>query len=269
MHTPRSYCALAFAAAATLAVSAQPVTHHCVLADDGSGVQRLAGSASECATRLSPASTYKIPHALIGLETGVIAETTVEQWDGVRHPDQPRWNEDHTVLSAMKPSVVWFFQAMAPKIGAARAHEWLRRFHYGNADTGGDVRQYWLNGRLRISPAEQLAFVKAFYAMTLPGVSQEHLAHVQAAIEQAPGTVENARGVHKLDVSWRQGMSLNSKTGATTTAGESDSWLVGHLTIAQRRLVFVSAVWGRDVDNLDAVRLAFRTFTEHRIMPAH
>jgi beta-lactamase class D len=39
---------------------------------------------------LSPASTYKIPHALIGLETGVITEDTVEKWDGVRHPDQPK-----------------------------------------------------------------------------------------------------------------------------------------------------------------------------------
>ena len=106
------------------------------------------GSAAECATRLSPASTYKIPHALIGLETGVITETTVEKWDGVEHPNQPKWNQDHTVLSAMRPSVLWFFQAMAPRIGAARAHEWLKRFHYGNTDTSGPITQYWVNGPL-------------------------------------------------------------------------------------------------------------------------
>jgi len=253
-----------------LTVRAQPAVHTCVLTSDIAGVSRLAGSSSDCSTRLPPASTYKIPHALIALETGVITETTVKKWDGVRHPDQPKWNQDHTVLSAMKPSVLWFFQAMAPAIGAARAHEWLERFHYGNADTGGDIRQYWLNGRLRISPDEQLAFAKQFYSAALPGVSRDHIAHLQAAMEQAPGTVENARGVHLLDVRWRDGLSLNTKTGATTTAdGQSVSWLVGRLTIDLRQLVFVSAVWSDGgVDNLDAVRLAFRTFVERHLLTA-
>jgi beta-lactamase class D len=255
---------------AVTSLSGQPASHVCVITSDGTSNIRLAGTSTECATRLAPASTYKIPHALIGLETGVITETTVEKWDGVRHPDQPKWNQDHTVLSSMKPSVVWFFQAMAPKIGAARAHEWLGRFHYGNADTGGDIRQYWLNGRLRVSPDEQLTFLKQFYAAALPGVSHEHVAHLQDAMEQAAATVENARGVHPLDVRWREGMSLNAKTGATTTAdGESVSWLVGRLTIDQRQLVFVSSVWGLgSVDNLDAVRLAFRTFVEHHLLAA-
>jgi len=269
MNTARFFLALLVAGGATIAAAPQPSTHRCLLVDEGKEPIRLAGSVSECSTRLAPASTYKIPHALIDFETGVITETTVEKWDGVRHPDQPKWNQDHTVLSSMKPSVLWFFQAMAPKIGAARAHEWLERFHYGNADTGGDIRQYWLNGRLRVSPDEQLAFLEQFYAVALPGVSREHITHLQGAMEQAPGTVENARGVHPLDVRWRDGVSLNAKTGATTAGGESVSWLVGRLTIDQRRLVFVSAVWAQGgIDNLDAVRLAFRAFVEQHLLPA-
>ena len=59
--------------------------------------------ARACATRLSPASTFKIPHALVALETGVIREDTIERWDGTRHPDQPEWDKDHTVLTAMRP----------------------------------------------------------------------------------------------------------------------------------------------------------------------
>src|SRR5262245_26816543 len=139
-------------------------THSCVVVSEGGQSERWAGSAAECATRLSPASTYKIPHALIGLETGVITESTVERWDGVRHPEQPKWNQDHTVLSAMRPSVLWFFQAMAPRIGAARAHQWLQRFGYGNTDTSGPITLYWVNGQLRISPDEQLVFLNKFYA---------------------------------------------------------------------------------------------------------
>jgi beta-lactamase class D len=249
--------------------SAQSESHFCVVvSDDGAPPQRWSGSAADCATRLSPASTYKIPHALIGLETGAVTERTVEKWDGVRHPDQPKWNLDHTVFSAMKPSVLWFFQKMAPRIGAERAHEWLRRFAYGNADTSGPITEYWINGRLRISPDEQLTFLMRFYGSTLP-VKRDYVDRLQDAMLQAPGTVENARGVHKLDAIWSSGLKLNSKTGATTLeSGESVSWLVGQLSIDKRKLTFASAMWRSKggVDTLDGARLAIQTLIDRGVL---
>ena len=253
---------------------AQTPTHSCVVVIDNGVTARWKGSAEECATRLSPASTYKIPHALIGLETGVITTSTVEKWDGRKYPDQRKWNQDHTVLSAMKPSVLWFFQRMAPKIGAARAHDWLQRFQYGNADTSGDITRYWVNGTLQVSPDEQLAFLKKFYDGTLP-ISKAHVDALQGAMEQAPGTVENARGIARLDASWRKGIVLNSKTGATTIeSGLSASWLVGQLTVDARKIVFASAVWKQNgVDNLAAAHLAIKTFVDRgalsRSAPVH
>ncbi len=267
---PRLILLAAWLATSCLDASAQTAAHSCVVVSDNGGApQRWSGSAADCATRLSPASTYKIPHALIGLETGAVTATTVEKWDGVKRPDQPKWNLDHTVLSAMRPSVLWFFQRMAPRIGAARAEEWLKRFEYGNTDTGGPITMYWVNGRLRISPDEQLAFLTRFYGGTLP-VKKDHVDRLREAMRQAPGTVENARGVHKLDAAWRDGISLNSKTGATTIeSGESTSWLVGELMVDARRLTFASAVW-RDkggVDTLDATRLAIKTFVDRGVLP--
>lgn len=248
---------------------AQTARHSCVVVSDTGGApQRWNGTAADCAARLSPASTYKIPHALIGLETGVITTSTVEKWDGVTHPEQPKWNLDHTVLSAMKPSVLWFFQRMAPKIGAARAHEWLQKFSYGNTDTSGDITLYWVNGTLRISPDEQLSFLQKFYGGTLP-VSKSYAEQLQGAMEQVPGTVENARGVATLNAAWRDGLSLNSKTGATTIeSGQSVSWLVGQLTVDARKIVFASAVWrGRGgVDNLEGADLAIRTFIDRGVL---
>jgi beta-lactamase class D len=237
-----------------------------VVAEGDRAAERWAGSATECATRLSPASTYKIPHALIGLETGVVTATTIEKWDGIRHPQQPKWNQDHSVLTSMKPSVLWFFQRMAPRIGAGRAREWLQRFHYGNADTSGAISEYWVNGRLQISSDEQVAFLRRFYAGDLP-VAKAHLDAVKGAIEQAPGMVENARGVHALAVRWRDGITLSSKTGATTTADAAVSWLVGQLTVDGRRLVFASAVWRKgDVDGLDATHLAIERFIARGVL---
>jgi beta-lactamase class D len=247
-----------------------PAVHSCVVVSENGGPpQRFNGSSSECATRLSPASTYKIPHALIGLETGAITETTVETWDGVPRPDQPKWNQDHTVFSAMRPSVLWFFQKMAPRIGADRAREWLERFAYGNSETSGPITQYWVNGRLRISPDEQLVFLSKFYGGTLP-VKKASVDRLKDALQQAPGTVENARGVHTLAARWRTGISLNSKTGASTIeSGESVSWLVGQLTVDGRPLTFASAVWRAKggVDTLDATRLAITTFVDRGVLP--
>lgn len=267
----RSACTSLFVATILCwSVTAQEPAHRCVVVIDNGQLDRWAGSAAECATRLSPASTYKIPHALIGLETRVVTATTIEKWDGTRYPEQAKWNVDHTVLSAIRPSVLWFFQRMAPKIGAARAKEWLGKFDYGNRDTSGPIANYWVNGTLRISPDEQLSFLKKFYDATLP-VSKVSMEQVKGAMFQAPGTVENARGVHQLDAQWRPGLRLSSKTGATTTeSGESVSWLVGELTADQRRLVFASAVW-RDkgaVDNIEATRLAISTFVDRGVVSA-
>jgi hypothetical protein len=95
------------------------------------------------------------------------------------------------------------------------------------------------------------------------------LERLQEALEQAPGTVENAGGVTTLDATWRAGISLNSKTGASTIAsGESVSWLVGRLSVDQRPIVFASAVWRANggVDTLDATRPAIKTFVERGVL---
>jgi beta-lactamase class D len=221
-----------------------------------------------CATRLSPASTFKIPHALVALETGVIQPDTIERWDGTRHPGQPSWDRDHTVLTAMRPSVLWFFQRIAPRVGASRMHDWLVRLRYGNADTSGDVTFYWLNGVLRISADEQVAFLRQFYLGTLP-ISADRQRIIRDALNQQRGTVQNSRGVHELPAEWPDDVRLNSKTGATTTAhGQSVSWLVGALTVAGRDHAFASAVWSDEtaVDGLEGARVAVKTFIERGLL---
>jgi beta-lactamase class D len=261
-------------AAAVWAVSnvhpaAQPAARSCVVIQEMSAPEAWQSDAAACATRLSPASTFKIPHALVALETGVIEPGTSERWDGQRRPEQPEWNKDHTVISAMRPSVVWFFQRIAPRIGAARMHEWLERMHYGNADTGGEITMYWLNGRLRISPAEQVAFLRLFYSSKLP-IARERQRMIREALTQQPGTVQNSRGIHKLEGNWDR-VRLNSKTGLTTTAnGESVSWLVGALSADGRDHVFAAAVWqnGAAVNTLDGARLAVKTFIDRKLLPA-
>ena len=81
------------------------------------------------------------------------------------------------------------------------------------------------NGTLRVSPDEQVDFLRRFYARQLP-IKEEFMRIIEQSLTQTPVTIENARGVHKLTAAWPAGTVLNSKTGATTIAnGESVSWL--------------------------------------------
>ena len=243
----------------------QSQTHTCIVIQQLTADQPLV-SRSECATRLSPASTFKIPHALVALETGVVTPDSIEKRDGTKYARQPKWMRDHTVISALRPSVLWFFQRIAPRIGASRMTEWLARFEYGNRDVSGPITQYWVNGRLQISPLEQVAFLRRFYGQSLP-VRLEHLKSIQGGLLQDSGTVENSLGIHPLEGNWKEA-TLNAKTGATSTSAYRVSWLVGMLN-ASRQYVFAAAVWKQsgEVDTLDATRLAVRQFIESGLIP--
>ena len=164
--------------------------------------------------------------------------------------------------------MLWFFQRIAPKIGAERMKSWLDRFEYGNRDDSGPIREYWVNGRLRISPREQVAFLRRFYRANLP-IAAAHMRAVRGGLEQKSGTVQNATGIHALPGDWSRA-TLNSKTGATTTPDHRVSWLVGALGAGGRDYVFASAIWraNGDVDALDGAKQAANAFIAAKLIPA-
>ena len=129
-----------------------------------------------CDSPLAPASTFKIPHALIALETGVATGPAhLRPWDGQERSIDV-WNRDHTLASAIDQSVVWYFQAVARAIGTERMGAWLARFDYGSR-TVEPIDEFWLQGSLTISPREQVAWWHRFMVGDLP-VSDAHRAQV-------------------------------------------------------------------------------------------
>lgn len=74
---------------------------------------------ARCCERFSPASTFKIPNSIIGLETGVIAdENFVIQWDSVMRREV--CNKDLTLKEAIKQSCIAYYQELARRVGAER-----------------------------------------------------------------------------------------------------------------------------------------------------
>lgn len=128
----------------------------------------LVHDAGRAATRLPPASTFKIPHALFALDAGVVADEFQRfPWDGTTH-GIAGWNRDQDLRSSMRDSVVWVYQGFARAIGEACEREYLQRAGYGNADAAGGVERFWLDGALRISALEQLDFLRRLHRNALP-----------------------------------------------------------------------------------------------------
>jgi beta-lactamase class D len=122
----------------------------------------------QCRKRFSPASTFKIPNSLIGLETGVIPDQHfIISWDSVQR-GVPQWNRDHDLQSAIKYSVVWYYQELARRVGPERMKSHLGEMGYGNMDNSGGVDAFWLGGTLLISADEQIIFLRKLYENRLP-----------------------------------------------------------------------------------------------------
>ncbi|MBF0137305.1 MAG: class D beta-lactamase [Magnetococcus sp. DMHC-1] len=161
--------------------------------------------------RFLPASTFKVPHALIALETGVVQENELFPWDGTPLPLKT-WEKDLTLKEAMAVSSVPVFQQIARRIGLQRLAEWVTRIGYGNHEIGEKVDQFWLEGPLAISPLEQAQFMARLAQNQLPFAKQS-LESVRRLIPQ-----EQLGDAH-----------LFGKTGWAAAAKPMIGWYVGWL----------------------------------------
>jgi len=225
-----------------------------LLSESGVGPIRREPS-SGCAIRVTPASTFKIPHALAALDAGVIdsAEMSIA-YDG--HPvNFESWRRDHTLASAIHSSVVWYFQNIAARLGMDRERDYLRKFEYGNQDPSSGLTTFWLGGSLRISPDEQLLFLSKLYQDTLP-VSTRAKEIVRTILVQPAGKIVNASGEHDFGAPWPAGTAVSAKTGSESDGDRSTRWIVGHVRRGTRSWLFVSSLTGKDLPLLAAVDLA-------------
>ena len=118
--------------------------------------------------KFSPASTFKICNSLIGIETGVIKdEDFVLPWDSTTYWN-PKWNKDQSLKLAFKNSTVWYYQELARRVGGERMNLWLKKAQYGNADTSGGIDLFWLKGGLRVTPEQQIDFLRRLHDNKLP-----------------------------------------------------------------------------------------------------
>jgi beta-lactamase class D len=208
------------------------------------GVGRIRRNpSSTCDVRVTPQSTFKIPHALAALDAGVVSEDELIKYDG-HAVEWPHWRQDHALASALRYSVVWYFQELARRLGPERERRYLERFEYGNKDSSGGLTTFWLGRTLTISPDEQERFLLDLFSGRLQvkdGVADT----VRRLLVQPTGHVTNASGVLEFASPWPAGAVVSAKTGSGPTGdGRAVRWLIGHVRRGQKAWVFVSNVVG-------------------------
>lgn len=183
--------------------------------------------------RLPVASTFKIINTLIALQERAIAgKDDTLHWDGQIH-DFPDWNRDQTLASAFKVSCVWCYQELARRIGADAYRRYLQQTEYGELREPFALTEFWLDGSLQISAAEQVEFLRKLVRRSLPfdEFAYDTLRDIMLA-EQTPA------------------YALRAKTGWAARANPQIGWYVGYVETQAEVWVFALNIDVRGKDDL-------------------
>lgn len=203
---------------------------------------RVVAKQGLCATRHAPCSTFKVALGLMGFDTGILKGPDAPVFTPDMAPDKDvvrwreGWDQPVTPASWMRDSVVWYSQVLTSKLGMERFSHYVHALAYGNENVSGfpgkddGLIRAWLSSSLRISPREQIDFLRRMVNGDLP-VSREAVAATLALMAQK----EEPEG-------WR----LHGKTGACflpKADGAADKerpigWFVGAAEKDEHTLVF-------------------------------
>ncbi|TDB63335.1 class D beta-lactamase [Arundinibacter roseus] len=192
----------------------------------------------------SPASTFKIPNSLIALETKVVRDQyEVLPWDGTAKWLKT-WEKDHDMVQAYKNSTVWFYQEMARRIGEKKYTDFLKKFDYGNQDISSGLTTFWLGESLRISPKNQLDFLKKLHLETFPLSPRTYQIGKELMIEEKTDTYV-----------------LRAKTGWADTKPTHTGWYVGYIETKGNVYFFATRLYQPDAARKDNFGTARKSIT--------
>ena len=200
------------------------------------------GTQDACAARYTPASTFKLAIALMGYDAGILQDAHAPVWD--YQPSYPDWGGDDWRKPVdpthwIKYSVFWYSQQIGEKLGLARLQQYTTAFGYGNQDVSGHpgknngTRGAWHVSSLRISPLEQLDFLRRLARRQLPVKPQ---AYDMAEILFDAGVDADGWKIHG-----------KTGTGSPGSFGDYDrehayGWYVGWARKDGRELVFARLI---------------------------
>lgn len=193
----------------------------------------------DCRSRVTPASTFKIPLALMGFDSGYLSGLHAPRlpfrqgyadWGGTnwtQATDPERW---------MKHSVLWYSRHITAALGTDAFAAYTRAYGYGNADVSGDsgqdngLERSWIASSLKISPAEQVDFLRRLLSRKLPASPQ--------AVAQTLAIIETSALPGGWTVSGKTGAAYPRRADGSFDRARSWGWFVGWAGKGDRSLIF-------------------------------
>ncbi|SAI74319.1 Beta-lactamase OXA-1 precursor [Bordetella ansorpii] len=216
----------------------------CTLVADASDGRILVqqGTQGDCTSRYTPASSFKLPIALMGFDAGILQDAHTPTWSyESTYPDWggEEWRKPADPERWIKYSIVWYSQQVARRLGQKRFQQYTTAFQYGNEDVSGDAGKHngldgaWIVSSLRVSPMEQIGFLRKLVNRRLP-VRPEVYGMVEPLFEIDPS---------------REGWHVYGKTG-TGSPGDNGrydrehayGWFVGWARKDGRQVVFARLI---------------------------
>ncbi|OJF96809.1 class D beta-lactamase [Pararhizobium antarcticum] len=229
------------ALSALFAIPAQAATLCTVIADAKTG--DILVREGKCDARVTPASTFKIPLAVMGYDSGFLTDghtPTLPFRKGDPDWGGDNWKQPTDAVRWLKYSVVWFSQRMTAHLGAEKLTDYARRFDYGNADLSGDpgrnngLERAWIASSLKISPIEQVTFLRRLI---------NHQFRVSdAAVDRTVAVVEGRILASGWAVKGKTGMAYPRDAGGRFDRNHPWGWYVGWGKKGDRTIVFARLV---------------------------
>ncbi len=198
---------------------------------------------SLCNVRYPAYSTFKIASSLIALDLGIAKDGSYSiKYDSIKYPLPDwmkndnffkHWFDDHTIKTALKYSVNWFYTELGEQIGTDNIVDYMKRLNYGNQAVSTGEKQAWYIGKLKISPNEQVDFIKNILNKNCTGISKD----AQRIIKQIfPCEVED-------------GYTLYGKTGTGDISEDRMvGWYIGYLETNDNTYAYALEVFANDMN---------------------
>jgi len=172
--------------------------------------------------RFLPAETFDVLNGMIALHTGVLTDEKMNL--SIMNLDSNNVSKNVNITEAFKSNSLPFFQQVAKNIGYDTLQSWVDSVSYGNKKLDEQVDQSWLNNSTKISPDEQLGFMKHLYFEQLPFRKS-----VQLSMKEL--MVVNDNTDYKL--SYKTGSGKNEKN-------ENIGWMIGWIEENRHVYFFVT-----------------------------